>query len=208
MRGILFTEPLFHQVVCGGKTQTRRIVNSRTGFFKVESKDGHVTGVWQCDANEWVGDDLIPVKPRYKVGETLYLKEPYRIEYLTPWRYIIEYGYDRSNIPVTPIVGVWENKLFMPAKYARYFIEITGVRCERLQDISDEDCFKEGIMESDQKGVFFSNAVQYGGARAGICKPFESPQIACAALIDSIGGKGAWERNPFVFVYDFKLTAK
>jgi len=37
----------------------------------------------------------------------------------------------------------------MPAKYARHFIEITGVRCERVQEISDEDCIKEGIVEFD-----------------------------------------------------------
>jgi len=75
-------------------------------------------------------------KPRYKVGETVYLKEPY-------FPYCFEralYKYDSKNQ-----FGKWSNKLFMPEKYARYFIEITGVRCEQLQDISDEDCMKEGI---------------------------------------------------------------
>jgi hypothetical protein len=55
----------------------------------------------------------------------------------------------------------------MPEILAQHFIEITGVHCERLQDISDEDCLKSGV------------------------------------FLDR--GKGTWERNPYVWVYEFKL---
>jgi hypothetical protein len=62
-------------VVSGQKTQTREIIIPHTGFFKVESEDGHVTDMRQYDVNEWVGKYLIPTKPRYKPGEKLCLKE-------------------------------------------------------------------------------------------------------------------------------------
>jgi hypothetical protein len=79
MKGICFIPPLHDKTVEGMKTQTRRLIVSRTGFFQVCSKNGIVTNIWQTDADEWTGENLIPVKPRYNVGEIVYLKEPYWI---------------------------------------------------------------------------------------------------------------------------------
>jgi hypothetical protein len=213
MKGKCFIEPLFHKVVSGEKTQFREIIISRTGFFRVESKNRYVTGVWQCDANEWVGDNLIPVKPRYKIGETLYLKEPYRVasdlgDILMDIKLLgrpvpsVEYKYDNTHSG-----NYWENKLFMPAILARYFIEITGVRCERLQDISDSDCEKEGIRGEERNGLTTYAPLHFYEQKreTGWCRCWNTPQEAYAALIDSIK-KGTWESNPFVWVYDFKLT--
>jgi hypothetical protein len=129
---------------------------------------------------------------RYKAGETVYLKEPY---FTAGAGKIVEYWYMKQNRHIDLINYKYENKLFMPAKYARYFIEITDVRCERLQDISDEDCLKEGI-----KGYPCSIWHEWDG------KKYQTPQEAYAALINSINGKGTWESNPWVWVYDFKLV--
>jgi hypothetical protein len=175
MQGINFTKPLSHKVVSGEKTQTRRIVKSRTGFFNVESKDGYVTNIWQCDADEWNGEDLIPVRPRYKLGETLYLKEPYKVKFYGVNTFEVEIKYSRHTHLYfldkfdTDMKGWVEkrlieqkksktghcNKLFMPGFCAKKFIEITGVRAERLQDISDDDCIKEGIYEDYIERDFF-----------------------------------------------------
>ncbi|WRQ33499.1 hypothetical protein U5907_02360 [Bacteroidales bacterium MB20-C3-3] len=225
MKGICFIEPLFHKVVKGEKTQTRRIIVSRTGYFQVErdcvSRD--IIDIWQTDDNEWCGENLIPVNPKYKVGEKVYLKEPYAEtcdEYGSP---LIAYRFDNAAFylirkdengdyyqlntikkPVStnwtldnfPACGEWKNKLFMPQWAARYFIEITAVRAERLQDISAGDCMKEGI-HTMTGGLLFVNEIN------NIVYP--TPQRAYAALINNISGKGTWERNPFVWVYDFKL---
>jgi hypothetical protein len=197
MKGINFIEPLFRKVVSGGKTQTRRIIVSRTGFFNVIGKNGFVKEVWQCDADGWNGEDLIPVRPRYKPGETLYLKEPYAV---LDDMILYRYG---SNGEST--VDTWQNKLFMPGKYARYFIEITGVRAERLQEISDEDCMKEGIRE--ERFVNFPYETFYVIPDMS-CPLSNTPREAYAVLINEINGCGTWESNPFVWVYDFKLKAK
>lgn len=87
-------------------------------------------------------------KPRYHLDEVLYLKEPYKT--VDPPVYI-EYAFDHPH--PTYESGMksdfkrmgYSNKLYMPADFARQFIQITGVRCERLFDISDIDCLKEGI---------------------------------------------------------------
>jgi hypothetical protein len=118
MTGISFIEPLFHGVVSGKKTQTRRIMKPMP--------DGVI---------------IKKYTPRYRKGEVLYLKEPYVID-LAQKRVTYKYGNNSGEAWQMP---KWGNKLFMPEKFARYFIEITDVRAELLQDISDEDCIREGI---------------------------------------------------------------
>lgn len=76
---------------------------------------------------------------------------------------------------------------------------------ERLRDISDEDCFKEGVI----KGRVGSEDTHFMAAYYGPNMPLEPcvlPQGAYALLIDRISGKGTWASNPWVFVYDFELV--
>ena len=82
------------------------------------------------------------------------------------------------------------------------FIRITNVRVERLQDISDEDCLREGVIE-DCPGVQYSFPTEIGYCGQ---YPFETPREAFAALIDRLSGKGTWKSNPWVFVYEFELV--
>lgn len=92
------------------------------------------------------------------------------------------------------------NKMFVRAESMPHHIKITSVDVERLQDISDEDCIKEGVKR-------FSNTFgikEY--ARVPILKIFGSPQKAFAALIDKVSGKGTWDSNPMVWVYEFELV--
>lgn len=95
----------------------------------------------------------------------------------------------------------WKNKMFVKAKFMPHQIRITGIRLERLQDISDEDCLKEGIKKSWWMGA--SGKQLYGFGEHD--DRYTSPREAYAALIDKISGKGTWEKNPWVFVYDFEL---
>lgn len=78
-------------------------------------------------------------------------------------------------------------------------IRITDVRVERLQDISDEDCLREGVQ-------FLPEINRYYFECAG-CEGFyfDTPREAFASLIDKVSGYGTWQRNPWVFVYEFEL---
>ncbi len=189
MKGICFIEPMFHQTITGNKTHTRRIVKAH------EERS------------------ILMPSPRYNVGEKVYLKEPYKIlpEHKNSPFYRFEL-YDvneliRHDYPVVEN-GFWKNKLFMPESAARYFIEFTNVRIEKLQDISEEDCIKEGITYLHRPchghTWFFNGLTNERSEQKGYLLAKE----AYAALIDSINGKGTWDSNPFVYVYDFKLLDK
>ena len=205
MKGICFTEPLFHKVVKGEKTQTRKMIISRTGYFQVESRNGVILDIWQTDDNEWCGDNLVPVKPKYQVGEEVYLKEPYHKDSNDDIHY--KFGYPENQQEMDKHGLKWSNKLFMPESAARHFIEITAVRAERLQDISEGDCVKEGIEYSPEAvpiGYPFGIQFPYNNGFHN----YTTAKDAYAALIDKINGKGTWEKNSFVWVYDFRLIEK
>ena len=91
----------------------------------------------------------------------------------------------------------------MPEFCAKNFIEITAVRAERLQDISDKNCLKEGIEYCN--GGYINNTSFHKGKGAGLIV-FDTLREAFATLIDKICGKGTWESNPYMWAYDFKMV--
>ena len=197
MKGICFIEPLHDKTVKKTKTETRRIIVNQpleneiikpfaNGFFGIYHKVGGI-------------DNLkVTLKPRYNVGEILYLKEPYFILESKQ----IEYRYEPTFFLEGCVMPKWQwkNKLFMPASAARHFIKITAVRAERLQDISNEDCIKEGIEEE----LNIHNGKQWFTYCNGT-HSFDTPREAYKALINSIDGKDTWVNNPWVWVYDYEL---
>lgn len=109
----------------------------------------------------------------------------------------------------------WTNKMFVKTELMPHHIKITRVRLQLLQDISDEDCLKEGIFYDRENGksVGYPFAVPfyytYRGAfntKTGTMLHWTTPREAYAVLIDKISGKGTWERNPYVLAYDFELV--
>ena len=115
----------------------------------------------------------------------------------------------------------YTNKMFVSASDCIHQIRITNVRVERLQDISDEDCIREGIEEDSPyfwvpvnkslpnwRKISDGVSDMYPNDRDGKVYPhfWDSPRKAFAALIDRLSGKGTWESDPYVFVYEFKLV--
>ena len=76
-----------------------------------------------------------------------------------------------------------------------------SIRVERLQDISDEDCLEEGIWT--RTGRWYCYDIIRRGEE--YFDPYPDPREAYSVLIDHISGKGTWDSNPYVFVYDFEL---
>lgn len=93
------------------------------------------------------------------------------------------------------------NKMFVRADLMPHHIRITNIRVERLQDISEADCLKEGIWCDDNVGLECTTYWYHGLVNSS----FRTSKEAYASLIDKISGKGTWESNPWVFVYDFEL---
>lgn len=135
---------------------------------------------------------------RYKVGEVVAIAQSYETVYH-------EQGLETLDMLVSgwKYSKGWRNKLFVCADFMPHHIRITDIKVERLQDISDEDCLKEGIYE-DSGDDKYPPSIFYefeGNEDDG----FDTPREAFAAFIDKVSGKGTWESNPYVFVYEFKL---
>lgn len=104
-----------------------------------------------------------------------------------------------------------DNKMFVRAELMPHRIKITGIRVEQLQDITDEDCLKEGIYVDDNipEGVPRHKYIAYSydadPSRQKKKWWFTTPREAFAALIDKVSGKGTWDSNPWVLCYEFEL---
>ena len=168
MKKIMFNDKygLTEAVLEGRKTMTRRIVPGKL----VEAIEGGVPG-------------YAVMESKYKVGEVVAVAQSYKDVIYT------------GELP-HPLVAKpgWANKMYVRADLMPHQIRITNVRVERLQDISDEDCLREGI-EKDGEVYSFND---YEG--------YKNPRNAFAELIDRVSGKGTWLYNPFVFVYEFELV--
>ena len=106
--------------------------------------------------------------------------------------------------------------MFVRADLMPHLIRIIDIRVERLLEISDEDWLEEGVCYSDIRGTTWGVAPIRGEGPSGTSQNhsilgiglwhmYPSVRRAYAALINLICGKDTWERDPFVFVYDFEL---
>lgn len=189
MKKILFSDKysLTQAVLDGRKTMTRRISKEqiRNSVF------------WKSGYESIHGYEI---KPIYKISELVAIAQCYESLGMNPEIALN----DRDGIGFytkTKFAPGWKNKMFVRADLMPHHIRITNIKIERLQDISDEDCFKEGIFKWDagQKDIPF-----YSFHYADI-PDYNDPRDAFAELIDKVSGKGTWESNPYVFVYEFEL---
>lgn len=205
---------LTQTVLNGGKSQTRRISKEQTQIrHSVFCKSGLET----IHGYE--------VKPPYDIGEVVAIaqnyksiNESYEIAYKRhysaggqlitesdiPFKEIIKWFELRESLKNT---AGWDNKMFVEANLMRYYIRITDIKFERLQDISEEDCLKEGIYRLDSANGNGDIAYSFVGAsdkkHIGL---YNTPREAFSFLIDKVSGKGTWESNPYIWVYEFELV--
>lgn len=106
-------------------------------------------------------------------------------QYRTPEHVIHRASWDGHDM-----VG-WKPSIHMPRWASRITLEVTGVRIERLQDISEADARAEGIEQSERTG----------GWLPGNCA---APEWAFRELWESINGAGSWNANPWVWVVEFR----
>ena len=147
----------------------------------------------------------------YKVGDIIAIAQPYKdiIECLPMYSGAI---LDEVGMPRKEYKLGWTNKMFVKADLMFHHIRITDIKIERLQDISEEDCLKEGIIFIESFAIigedayFFAVKRKVGQMYDNILKFFSSPQRAYADLIDKISGRGTWKRNPWVVAYSFALV--
>jgi hypothetical protein len=238
MKKIMFSERfgLEQAVLAGTKTMTRRIIPdieidwNRRGRVTLPVS-GFEHGVLFMDVRSILHDAGIcdysaPAKyqPKYEVGEEVAIAQSYKdlwAEYLDDMDNPI-YKELVENFSSNLFSAGHDNKMFVKADLMPHGIRITDIKAERLQDISDEEAMREGVLEAPFDGYHVtgigmtapkSMARPIGQTADG--KPvygdryrdfkFDSPREAFAALIDRISGRGTWQRNPWVYAYEFEL---
>ena len=208
MKKIMFNEHfgLQQSVLDGTKDMTRRVIKGDYVEVAHLEHEGSFIGK---TAN---GESFILPQPAYNVGEEVAIAQAYsnlrevlakrnfkRTDALYDNFYrALQMGEAHDGMPG------WCNKMFVKAEYMPHSISITATKLERLQDISDEDCLREGIHE----GEFMNTWDKYYFDEWGDVPnhiTFKTPREAFAALIDRISGKGTWQRNPWVYAYEFEL---
>ena len=185
-RPIIFSTPMVQAIQDGRKTQTRRVIKPqpiRSPYWTHYENSGAFYPA-TLDAEPSV------LKCPYGVrGSKLWVRETFTIEASNIWYKAdgtdhdgnVEYPDGFTHVPR------WKPSIHMPKKHARIWLEITGVRVERLQDISDEDVLHEGFKMTS--ATIFS--LGYTDAFAG--------------LWDSINKKKhPWESNVWVWVVKFR----
>lgn len=216
MKKIMFSDQynLTKAVIDGWKTMTRRMF---TVTFLERSDDGEFHEVeperiflerGKCIATCNGRRFIVPKEnlPKYNLGDIVAVAQSYK-----------DAGYDadaevttsNSFVPVKAISTVgWNNKMFTAADMMPHQIKITGTRIERLQDISDEDCLREGVRYFPDIDLYFPDICLYYFERVDKKQGFyfNSPREAFASLIDKVSGAGTWDSNPFVVVYEFELV--
>jgi hypothetical protein len=196
-RPILFSAPMVRAILAGQKTQTRRalapdlFISSGGAVVRMASAGPATTGIreahcpywrqpgdrlWVREAWAWSGDGAIPAFDRVRKGGVWFRADPER---------------------TSPGIR-WRPSIHMPRWASRITLEVTGVRVERLQDISEADAQAEGVTPKWEPGCSGRLMEALGGFS------FRPAASAYADLWEQINGPGSWDANPWVWVVEFR----
>lgn len=220
MKKIMFSDKygLTKAVLEGRKTHTRRILHCPKTFggkyvsgFRLCTNQKGSQFAYLVDEDECEIEGSVNILSAYKFGEEVAVAQSYQ----TVMRYYHSLGNVSTRVVSEEENTFWNamrniestgndsamqgdnNKMFVRADLMPHRIKINNIRIERLQDISEEDCLKEGIKRKNKRYVIENEK--------GVCFYTNDVILAFRYLIDKTCGKGTWRRNPYVFVYDFEL---
>lgn len=188
-RPILFSSEMIKAILEGRKTMTRRVIR----FKKSNLRDITIPMPQEC--------------PYGKPGDRLWVRESYK-----DWSsgtnrisYRADYTKDDEDmeLEVGGVTPKWRPSIFMPRWASRITLEITGIKVERLQEISEEEARREGIEP------FFGCAGTQLGWKSNKFGHYPLAVDAFKELWGSINGKKyPWSSNPWVFVIEFSKVDK
>lgn len=189
MKPILFNTEMVRAIQNGTKTVTRRAVKPQPPATAYVAK---IRYSWSW--SWWEDSDSHEMKPTYRPGDILYVRETWGLYHQEPGFYV----YKADKHAGTEFDGFkWRPSIHMPREAARIFLRVTDVRVERLQDITDD-----GIVRDFN---FCAEALEIMNA--------QQKDVACMALWDSTikpidRARYGWDANPFVWVIEFERCEK
>ena len=164
IRPILFSTDMIKAIIEGRKTQTRRICKAKNGIYCFGKKCCHYGQI----------DDILWVREKWSLN-------PFYDEIENDEKYL----YAARDIPFEG--HKWKPSIHMPYTACRLWLKIVNVRVERLQSITTQDAFTEGVTEADGIGSYIP---------------------AFYMLWCKINGQQSWNLNPFVWVIEFERCSK
>lgn len=202
---IIFSPVMVKAILSGDKTQTRRIVKRKQKDCQAQADDrGYRTT--NVPFEDWHGAEV--KSPYGGSGDKLWVRETWKPKYIKgrlepfkliypkvhPWFYL-------ADGDETKGYGSWKPSIHMPRVAARIILDVVDVRIERLQDITNADCLKEGIgrhvpVPGDGPTIY----TNYEGKNAGV---LYTPKASFLSLWESINGPDSWDLNPWVWVVEF-----
>ena len=191
---------LTQAVLEGRKTQTRRIVYTQNGFVVFDNEDFRLKKLDNGQALLTLCNNRFKTA-HYKIGETIAIAQKYD-DLVKDDEFYRLCGIHGMPLECIKYEKGCTNKMFVRADLMPHHIRITRIRVERLQDISDEDCLEEGLWTRTRRWSCY-DIIKRG---MEFYDPYPDPREAYSVLIDRISGKGTWDSNPYVFVYDFELV--
>ena len=199
-RPILFSAPMVRALLSGSKTQTRRVVKPQPEWTEPattwQQGDGHSGPGWYAHNEDYPDEGALFYRCPYgQPGDRLWVRESFDqiigqsgtwIE--TDYRATYTHG-DRLGDTIG-IKKRWTPSIHMPRSVSRITLDITGVRVERLQDISEADAAAEGVSAKHTADAHYTAREAY------------------AVLWEQINGPDSWAANPWVWVIEFKRVDK
>lgn len=208
MKKIMFDDRLglTEAVLDGRKTMTRRVIPAKEieyilGEFKQEYFEGTLD-VFDSDKRYIEQYYLVEKCGKcFRPGDIVAVAQSYK----DAMPYLVDSFRQPSPDYMMDKPG-YNNKMFVRADLMPHQIRITSVRIEHLQDISNEDCMREGVrkLESENCPTMFTFDGWSFKNKVNRCT--DSPKEAFEALFKKLSGKKAWDDNPWVFVYEFELV--
>jgi len=198
-KSITFNADMIKALLAGNKTQTRRpIANqdemyiSSMGAFKPNNSLGKYIG----------GRHHVPC-PLGKSGDTLWVRETFQLGLCTESSIAYRATHNPSDLEEGQDETIkWQPSIHMPQWASRITLKITDIRIEKLQDISDDDAFKEGVkcIHGDRCN---SMSCEWG------CTPAPFKENVWDKIYHDKHKPGfAWDKNPWVWVIGFKLQKR
>lgn len=190
-RPILFSGPMVRAILAGEKSQTRRIIKPQPtkplSGYVLYSTERNCSERFRFSNGDDDGDGEYLKCPYGHPGDRLWVRESLHNE-----NGLAVYNADGEIVEYTPgTYGSWQwtrdslPSIHMPRKASRITLEITGVRAERLHQISEADAQLEGFAQTE----------------------FLLARRRFELLWSDINGPKSWDLNPWVWVVDFKRTA-
>lgn len=213
-RPILFSGAMVRAILDGRKTQTRRVVKPQPliadpdsyGGARLELGADGYGGIVQENVN---GTYTCPVRCPYGVpGDRLWVREAWSMMNADRTTVVLR-GHHRTREEAGELDVVyaatephdhrgWRPSIHMPRWASRLTLEVTGVRVERLHDITGEDARAEGIEVP-------RCACEVCARTSAICTADASEYVqGFASLWREINGAESWAANPWVWVVEFR----